>query len=297
MTLTRLLLPALLLFPPLAFSASREIQELQRDVALIQEQLRQLQNSQNEKLAALQVLVQQSVDAANKANTTVAVLESGIRQSLREQEKSVVAPVVGVGAKIDQMTTDFSALRESVADLVGRMGKLQQQIIDLSNAVKTMQAPVAPPPVPGEPAAGGAPPLPAGTLYQNAMRDRSGGKLELSLQQFEDYLKYYGNTDLAPDAQFYIAEIHRQQGDLEKALQEFDLVLEKYPDNSKTADALYMKGRTLVQLGRRTQGAQEFRSLIKRFPRSDLANSACGQLKTMGLSCGAPSRTPARRKK
>ena len=40
------------------------------------------------------------------------------------------------------------------------------------------------------------------------MRDRSGGNLDLALQGFQEYLRYYGNTDLAPNAQFYIGQIH-----------------------------------------------------------------------------------------
>jgi len=70
----RTLLPALLICPSLALAASKEIVELSRDVAILQEQMRGLQRSQDEKLSAIQVLVQQALDAANKANTSVALL-------------------------------------------------------------------------------------------------------------------------------------------------------------------------------------------------------------------------------
>ena len=71
---------------------------------------------------------QQAVDAANKANTAVALMQNGLQQNVRDQQKSVVEPVVGVGAKIDQMSTDFQALRESVADISSQVSKLQQQM-------------------------------------------------------------------------------------------------------------------------------------------------------------------------
>ncbi|MFB3829461.1 MAG: tol-pal system YbgF family protein [Bryobacteraceae bacterium] len=288
-------LAVLLWIPSLASGASKEIQELQRDVAQLQEMIRSLQQSQNERLAAVTVLVQQAVDAANKANTSVAVLESGLRQSIREQESKVVAPVAGVGTKVDQMITDFQALRESVNDLAARLSKLQTQMVDVTNAVRTIQAPPAPPPgAVASPTASGAPPAPAETLYQNALRDRLGGKMDLALQGFSDYLKYYGNTELAPNAQYYIAEIHFSQGDLESALTEFDMVLERYPDNNKTADALYMKGQTLVKMGRKTQGGQEFRELMKRFPGTDLSNKACTQLKALGYACTSSARPATR---
>jgi tol-pal system protein YbgF len=297
MTVWRRLLPALLICPSLALPASREIVELQRDVALLQEQVRTLQKSQDEKLGVLQVLIQQAVDASNKANTAAAVLQSSLQQNLKDQQKSVVDPVVGVGAKIDQMSNDFQALRESVADISSQVGKLQQQMIDIGNAVRTIQTPAAaPPPSPGGGsglapgmAAGAPPPVPAETLYQNANRDRSGGKDDLALQEFSDYLRYYGNSDLAPNAQFYVAEIHLKQNNLDDALREFDMVLEKYPDNNKTPDALYMKGVTLVKMGKRTQGKQEFCELVKRFPSNDLSGRARTQVRNLGLTCGPVS--------
>jgi tol-pal system protein YbgF len=298
MNFWRRLIPVLLICPALAHAASREIVELQRDVALLQDQVRTLQRSQDEKLGAIQALVQQALDAANKANTAVALLQDNLAQSIREQQTKVVAPVVDVGTKMDQMTTDIQALRESVNDIASRVGNLQQQMTDINNAVRTMGTPAAPPPPTGSTLTPGAsvsePPIPAETLYQNAMRDRSGGKYDLALQEFADYLKYYGNTDLAPNAQFYIGEIHFRQNHLDNALREFDMVLEKYPDNNKTADALYMKGRTLLQLGRRTQAKEEFCDLVKRFPASDLASRSRAQVKNLGLRCGPAPRSRRR---
>ena len=57
---------------------------------------------------------------------------------------------------MDQMTTDVNALRESVADISSQMGKLQQQMMDIGNAVRTIQTPAAaPPPGPAGIAPGG----------------------------------------------------------------------------------------------------------------------------------------------
>jgi len=291
---------ALLALPALAPAASREIQELQRDVGLLQDQVKALQKSQDdkmmaltEKLTALQVLVQQSLDAANRANTGVAVIQNGSSQNLKDLENKVVAPVAGLSTRVDQMSTDFRTLQQAVSDLTTLMGKLQAQITDLSNAVKIIQAPTAPPPSSspgggGPPAAANeTPAVPASQLYNDAMRDKGSGKLDLALEEFSNYLKWYGDTALAPNAQYYIAQIHYSQGEYDTALKEFDTVLEKYPEktNNKIPDALYYKGMTLVKIGRRTQGAEEFLELLKRFPNHDLARQACSQRVSMGLKC------------
>lgn len=286
---------ALLLILPAGLSGQRkEVQELQRDVALLQDQVRTLQRSIDERMAALNVLVQQTLDNVNKVNTSVAVLESNFRERMREQEKTVVTPVAGLGAKVDTMAEEFRFLKESIADMNSRMGKLQAQIVDLGNAVKVMQSP--PPPPSGAMGSSGPPPgLSAEALYQSALRDRLAGNLDLALQEFRDYLKYFPTTDLAPNAQFYVGMIHYDRGEIEAAITAFDVVLEKFPENSKTADALYMKGMSLVKNNQRTAAAQEFREVIKRFPRSDAAEKSRERLKAMGLSA-APARTATKKR-
>jgi TolA-binding protein len=202
---------------------------------------------------------------------------------------------------MDQMSNDFRMLQNSVVDLTSIVNKLQAQLTDISNAIKVLQAPPAPPPapsgaVPGAPpgqAAADTPTVSASDLYANALRDRTSGKLDLALQEFSDYLKWYGNTDLAANAQYYVAYIHYSQADYDDAVKEFDLVLEKYPsDNNKIPDALYYKGMSLTRLGHRTQGAEEFKKLLKEFPSNDYSRQACSQLTSMGLRCTATAAAP-----
>src|SRR6266481_2275653 len=107
----------LTLSPTQSSGASKEIMELQRDVATLQDMVKAMQRSQDEKLSALQVLVQQSLNAANDANKSVAVIQSGFQQSLRDQEAKVVTPVVGLGARMDQVSNDLRTVSQAVSDL------------------------------------------------------------------------------------------------------------------------------------------------------------------------------------
>jgi tol-pal system protein YbgF len=287
------LLPFLIFVSLPAFSQKEKIAEIQRDILLMQDQIRALQRSQDEKMAAMHVLVQQILDSANKANTAVAVLDSAMRERMKEQEKLLVAPVANVGAKVDTMSNEFAGVRESITDLSSRMGKLQNQIADINSAIKILAAP-PPPPAPVAPAVvnPNAPPpgVSAETLYNGAMRDKSAGNADLAIEQFQNYLKWFGNTDLAPNAQYYIGEIKYLRGDLDGALMAFDTLLEKYPDNPKTADAMLQKGRALVKAGFKAEARQEFTSLIKKFPNHDNAAKA----KTELAALNAPARPPAR---
>jgi tol-pal system protein YbgF len=297
-----LLVCLLLAVPLLAPAASKEIQELQRDVALLQQQIKELRQSQDEKLAAILEAARSSVEAANRANTSVAVITNTIEKNLRDQTDKVATPVVGLSTRLNEMGGELHTLGQAVGDLTALLNRMQTQLTDLSNAMKVMQTPAAPaPPQPGQPVAGEAPPMPAETMYNAARQDYVSGKYDLAVQEFADYLKYYGNTGYAPNAQFYIAMIHFVQGSYDAAVKEFDMVLEKYPDNNKTADSLLYKGRALVKMpGHKTEGGNEFMEVIRRFPKSDQAGQACDERKKLGLNCGAPAapaRTPSKRKK
>ena len=296
----RRLLPLLIFFPATAPAVSREMQELMRDIALLQQQVKDLQQSQDTKFAALTVMVQQTLDSATKANTAVAVLENGLRGSMQEQLKGVVTSAVGVGSRVDSLGSDVQAVRAAMEDANTRLGKLQQQLLDINKAIQALAAPPAPPPpAPGTSSGLGGPPAdlpPASTLYDNARRDASSQKYDLALQEFQQYLKYYKDTELAPNAQFYIGYIHFNQNDLESALADFDAVLEKYSENNKTPDAMLMKGKTLVKMGKPTQGASEFREVAKKYPRTDQATQAIAELKKLGLPYNPGGSTTTRRK-
>ena len=301
-----LLVCVLFAAPVLAPGASKEILELQRDVAALQQQIKDLQRSQDEKLTTLIEAVRGANDAATRANMSVAAISSNLDKNLREQTDKVATPVIGLATRLTEMGGDLRTLQQAVGDLNATLGRMQAQMTDITNAIKVMQAPAPPPPGNtggGAPAgASDAPPMPAEKLYNAARGDYQGGKYDLAIQEFADYLKYYGNTDLAPNAQFYIAMIHYGQKDYETAIKEFDTVLEKYRDNNKTAEAQLYKGRALVKLpGHKTDGAAEFMEVIRRFPKTDEAVQACTERKALGLGCGAPAapagRVPAKRKK
>jgi tol-pal system protein YbgF len=304
MSLSRTTL-AFLALAPFAFGASKEMQELQRDVALLQDQVRTLQRAQDEKFAAMQALVQQTLESVNRTNTALAVMENKFNDTMKQQQLSVSQPVASVGQKLDQMAEDFRAVRESVLDMNTRMGKLDAKMADLQNLVSTMGRPQAPPPgtsptgdlgtgpttqVPTGPPAG----MQAGTTYTNAFRDYRSGKYDLALQEFGDYLKYFPKTELAPNAQFYLGDIYYRKGDYESAVPAFDALLEQYSENSKTPDAHFMKGMSLRKMEKRDAAAKEFREVYTKYPDSEVAPNAKEQLKLMGLSVGATSKRSRR---
>ncbi len=281
----------LFLLAPLSFGANKDMQELQRDVAMLQDQVRNLQSSVDMKVAAMQALVQQTLDSVNRTNTAVAVMENRFGDAMKQQQQSVTAPVLSVTQKLDQMSEDFRAVRESVLDMNTRMGKLDAKMADLQNMINTIRTPpAAPPPPAGAPLTGKHSPLRqcrrCRPTSPTPMRFAiiGGGKNDLALQEFSDYLKYFSNTALAPNAQYYVGDIYYRKQDYADAVQNFDAVLEHYGDNNKTGDAQYMKGMSLLGLGKNDSAAREFRDVYMKYPDTEIAAKAKARLKELGLS-------------
>ncbi|MEO7144622.1 MAG: outer membrane protein assembly factor BamD [Bryobacteraceae bacterium] len=291
--------------PVACFGQKKEVVELQRDVAILQDNVRTLQRSLDEKVAALTALLQQTNDNTNKTNISVGVLQSTINEKMNDQAKGVGGTVAAVGAKVDQMSEEFRGVRESIADMNSRMAKLEARIVDLGNAVRTLNAPPAPPPSDASQASPAAPStapsgsisaparigsqsgppngMSAETTYNNAYADLQKGNFDLASQEFSDYLKYYPNTDYAPNAQFYLGDIYYRKADYASAAKAFNQVL-SYPDNSKTPSARYLKGMSLLHDGQRNAAAKEFRDLIAKFPDDDVSAKAKAELRKLGLS-------------
>src|SRR5262249_26780869 len=157
-----------------------DILSIQRDVASLQEQVRQLQKSQDDRMAAMQALLQQAVEASSRLSGSMATLQRDVDAKLNDQQSKLVAPIATTNTKIDQMSDDFRSVATNVADLVRKMNAMDTKLADLKSLVSTLINPPKPPEpttaqVPAAQACAGG--LSAETLWQNARRDQSGGKL------------------------------------------------------------------------------------------------------------------------
>lgn len=292
-----MLLVAMLLAPVSApAAASKEMQELQRDVAQLQDQIKTLQGASDAKFAALQALIQQTLDMANRTNTTVSALSSGVTQTMQSEMRGVrdqLAPVPGLSVKLDNASSDISDLRSAVTNLNAAMNKQQQLLSDINNQLKLMQAPpAAPPSAEGSAAPAGvaAPPPTGQTLFQNGVRDMNAGKSELALSEFAEFLHLYPNDGNAPSVQYNIGEIHYQEGQLEQAVKDFDSVIEQYSDAQITPGAYLMKGLALKNAKKPAAAITVFKALVAKFPGSDEAGKAHTQLTLMGASVPAATK-------
>lgn len=296
---TRVLALALIASPALLHAQKNEIISLQRDVAQLQDQMKQLQKSQDDKMAALTALVQQALEASNKTSSSLATLQRSLTESVGEQQKTVIDRVVTLGTKVDQMSMDFGSVSQSVQELSRRLSKLDSTLTDISSAVRTLsQPPAAPPPAPGASAAApNAPAVSAVSLRQDAERDYSSGKYDLAMPEFVNYVKLFPDDAYAPTAQYNIGMIYDMAKQYKDAADAFDAVVERFPRNERTADAAYMKAVELMKDGQRTAAGEEFKDFIANYPGNEHIANARAHLRELGLSAPAGARSNSKSKK
>jgi TolA-binding protein len=241
---------------------SREIQELQRDVAQLSEEVRTLKQSLEQRASAATTQMETMTKSLAQLNDAVAA----VRKGFDDQERKLTPLIAAQGTRVDQMAAGLSTMQQAFADLTASINRVQTQIVDLGNAVKVISTPAPKPPSAEE-------------LLRSAEADRLGGKYELAAQGYVDFLKSYADSSQADTAQFQLGMVHYQMKDMESAAKDFDAVVRNYPKSAKLPEALFYKAKSLESLGRKTEFAAACQDLRRRFPRNDFARQ-----------CAAPAR-------
>jgi tol-pal system protein YbgF len=300
--------------PRPAEAVARELIELQRDVSTLLQGQKDLQSQMTQDHTVMKTLVEQSSDNVGKLNSTMSSLQ-----------KSVQDVQANSGARLDTMSTQVQGLSDNLEEIKSRLGKLNQQLVDLQNTMQSVDAKVsggaAPPTTSTQPNSGSAsnpnagfptsyssngsvspgatgpgvssaPPVAgsapsADTLYSNGLRDITSGKYDLARSEFQDYLRYYGTTDLAGNAQFYLGEIAYSQKNYDLAVSEYDKVLTGYSRSFKVPSARLKKALANIELGQKATGVRELREIVKKYPGTEEDRRARAKLKEMGASLSA----------
>jgi tol-pal system protein YbgF len=298
-----------LLSPRPTGAVSKELVQLQEDVTQLLQGQQSLRSTIDANNATMHTLIQQSLDSVSSMNVQMSNLQ-----------KSVGEATANDSSKIDGMATQTQGVSDNLQDVQARVGKLATQMNDIQSTLQSIDGRLAggasPAMVPTNlpssgPGASANPPVDAGpapvsvpsrslagmpgvasdTLYQNALRDFTTGKYDLSRQEFSDYVKNFGSTDLASNAVFYLGEISYAQGDYKEAVGQYNSVLNNYPQSYKLAASLLKKGMAELELGMKATGARDLKEVVRRFPGTDESRRASAKLKELGL---APAKSAPR---
>ena len=262
--------------PASAVAANREHQQMMADLRMLQEQSQQLQ-----------LMLASLADALRALNGRLDDQTATTRKAFADQK-----------LLIDNVTSDLRVVREKLDDTGVRVNALQQEMQSMRDALNRLPSQLRPvmPPTEGDPTGmanfdsgtgtpppeGGMPadpPVPAGPagglspqrMFDTAQADYAAGQWSLAIAGFEQYIRTFGNTDRADDAQFYIGESYQLDSKFKEAVEAYDKVIANYPNGDRVPQALYKRGVALSLLGENDRARESFQQVIRNYPNSEVA--------------------------
>src|SRR6201993_295607 len=121
-----------LIGPNPVMAVARELIELQRDVTSILQGQKDMQTQLTQDHTVQKTLIEQSSDTVNKLNTTM----SGLQKSVQDVQANS-------GTRLDTMSTQVQGLSDNLEEIKSRLGKLNQQLVDLQNTVQSLDAKIS----------------------------------------------------------------------------------------------------------------------------------------------------------
>lgn len=146
-------------------------------------------------------------------------------------------------------------------------------------------APVAeptPPPVPSNNLVARSEPrmsaLPDREAYERTLTRFKEGDLDAARQGFAEFITQHPNSELAPNARFWLGETYYGKKDYTRAIDAYDQVQLNHPASEKVPAALLKKGYAYLALKDRKKAASALKQVIDLYPKTPEANKAVDKL-------------------
>ncbi len=107
--------------------------------------------------------------------------------------------------------------------------------------------------------------------FNAGVRAFNQGNITTARRAFQQLKEDHPNDPLAPEAQYYLADLLYQENRLDEAIQSFLIVRELYPTAQKVPDALYRVGVIYIELDELGDAREYLRLVVNSYPNSDAA--------------------------
>jgi len=103
-------------------------------------------------------------------------------------------------------------------------------------------------------------------LYNTAYLDFTRGQYQVAIAGFQQFIQMFPDSDLADNAQYWIAESHYALGELLKAEEEFRKVPLRYPEGNKVVSAEYKLGLVYYAQNRKEHARKQLEMVVAKYP-------------------------------
>lgn len=177
-----------------------------------------------------------------------------------------------------ELETATKRQQDFYLDLDSRLRKLETQpaagsaAVDGENAANPGQTVAANPKPAADPAR-------EGQDYESALNQFKAGKYKEAATGFAAFVQKYPDSQLAPNAQYWLGNAWYAQRDCKKSIEAQSLVTTRYADSAKAPDAWLAIATCQQEMGNPTGVRRSLETLIAKYPKSAAAATAQERLK------------------
>jgi tol-pal system protein YbgF len=255
------------------FATRADMRILQGDINTVRSEAQRSAQAQAQSLAETARILQAVSDSLTRLSSRQLSFEGDVRGELRRVNEQLIQ----VQQLLGQSASIVRALRADL-ETAGRTPIPTPATQDTSVAPTRTTPPATPA---GAPPAGG-PALPGpNQLYQDGMDHLRRSSYASARIAFGDLLLNYPGTDVAPEAQYLIAESYAAERNLTAAETAYAAVVSKYPDSPRAPEAMYKRARIFIEQGNTAAARPLLEQIIKLYPRADVAEFAKERLASL----------------
>ena len=220
-------------------ASRREIVKLKNQADFLEESNRRV----DERTAEMDSLLKEQVDLTNRLRADLSTILGGMDQRMEVVESKLE----DLGQRFPELSRKMEMVKQSLSS-AGDTGKVD------TSSIKVNVDPQK--------------------LYDGAYLDLTKGSYDLAITGFTSYLKYFPETELAGNAQYWLGECYYAKKNFTRSAIEFHKVLENYSTGAKVPSALYKLSLSLIELKSNNQAEKYLGELIDKYPNTQEAKLA-----------------------
>jgi tol-pal system protein YbgF len=114
--------------------------------------------------------------------------------------------------------------------------------------------------------------------YERVLALFRDGDLDGARQGFASFLRDYPNSELSPNARYWLGESHYGKKDYKQAIDSYDRVELDSPQSEKVPSAILKKGYAYLAMKDKKRASSAFKQVVTLYPRSPEAGKASDKL-------------------
>lgn len=260
------------------FATRGDLRILQGDINTVRSESQRSAQAQAQALTETARILQAVSDSLARLSSRQLAFEGDARGEFRRINEQLIQ----VQQLLGQSASIVRSLRADL-EVAGRTASPPSEAV--SPTIPPASAPVTtpargavPPAVPAAPASGMPGP---NTLYQDGQDHLRRSSYASARIAFGDLLLNYPSSDVAPEAQYLIAESYAAERNLPAAETAYAAVVSKYPESPRAPDAMYKRATIFIEQGNIAAARALLEVIVKQYPSTDVAEFAKERLASL----------------